>query len=263
MRQSKAAWFLAGSALVLIASGRESNADNVKLAFTSQVYWTPTPWAATAVNPAPPFNVAEADVVTGVIEFDPALPLDGNDFVGQPFSITIRGTGWRLRTQNVSGYVMDDRREIGLDCECPPHGPVSADDWILMSDYSTSPALPALDDRIELTRPIWYTPGVDAAVPWDKSWKWQPAITLIGDISTLDEDRYLPSDVQTWNAFSTKQLRIGVVQHGDAFRAFANITSFVEIPEPSGLVPAAMAVASWQWLRRRHGSMARQTRSAT
>lgn len=241
MRQIKLQCLVACIVVMGMACGASTLADTVKFAFKSQVYWIPEPWVASEGAPAPPFHLNVGDVVMGTIEFDPNTAIMGNDVVGQPYSITVQGSGWAIATEGFNGYVMDDRREAGWDCECPPSGPVCADEWILINDSAAGPTLPALDDRIELTRPVWSPRSIDARIPWAPMWNWQPAITLLGDTDILISDHFLPSDPDIWNAFSDKELRIGVVNRFNTLTARATILSFVEIPEPSSSIPIAIA----------------------
>lgn len=234
------------------------NAETITLSFEATVTSMLRPWTANEHIPPIPFVVELGDVIRGTIEFDPAVPMTGLDNAIQPFALAIAGDGWSLETTRFTGAVLDDRRYVGTDCDCGWTGPVSQDPTVFLSDRFADPSLPPLDDRIELTRYLGHGEESETRVSHASDWQWQPALTLIGSTDILQHDDLLPASADVWNAFSTKELRIGVVgpyyDHAPGYEewqivrtesliAVATISSFTVVPEPSWALYAAIALA--------------------
>lgn len=236
------------------------HANTVTLKFESEVVSISGPWVGNDQVPEPPLTVQVGDSIRGTLEFDPALNLNGLDNSFQPFAMSFVGPSWILATDNYYGYVLDDRRSSLVVCDCAGSGPVSPDPLIFASDQFADPSLPAIDDRIELTRFVGLPPGVNDVVPGAPDWRWQPAISLVGSTGILHTDNHLPEDPATWNAFPLRELRFGLVGPAYAevpgygwqivgyqpFTARATISSFVAVPEPSCLLLAVGLVAGWR-----------------
>jgi hypothetical protein len=248
------------SAVALFTSSSRAGAKTVTFSFEATVNSIFRPWTSNEHIGPMPFVVQLGDVIRGTVQFDPSIPMTGLDDVLQPFAITVDGDGWSLAAEPFTGYVIDDRRDEGVICDCGWNGPVSQDPLVQAGDLFADPSLPAIDDRIELTRFLGVGLDSKTLVPGTAKWHWQPAITLAGSTDILQQDSFLPASVDAWNAFSLKQFRMGIVgpyydQHPayedwqivryESFTAEATISSFVVIPEPSCLLLSAFAFVGW------------------
>lgn len=210
-------------------------------------------WEATEQRSAPPLTLEVGDLITGSITFDSEESLTTSNEVTQFYGIQLTIDGVNLTTDRITAHVMNDRRFRTLDVDYLYGGPVIPDPNILVGHQLADKSLPAIDDRIELTRYVGIPHDVDAKFPHAPNWRWQPTFSLAGPTSTLEEDGRLPSDLATWNSFTHKTFLFGLDhpahfeangrQHHyfEGLAASATITSFNVAPEPTAAILATLA----------------------
>lgn len=249
IRRGLVAGFLAG--WVGFAAGRaQAEAIALKFEATVESLGQPTqPWAATELRGAPPLAVQVGDVIRGSLFFDPSIPFNESTDWTQATGISLVVDGELLQAPTLSANVMNDRRWSFVTWDAAYSGPVTPSPGFALGDRFAPAEAAVLDDRIELTHYL----GPNELNPETSPWRWQPAIELSGPSNVVDLDDFLPTEIEAWNAFTTKTLRFGMdtlatlpdgSQVRDFVTATATISSFNVVPEPVGLASACLACAA-------------------